>query len=95
MKNKNTGFVDQQEFFPRHLHYVSISGDHHLWVAFKSKITILNPVKDMAQVNLSDTNTTKLLQIQKIILYEMGIDYSIDETLSYILNFYRKFVPYD
>jgi hypothetical protein len=49
----------------------------------------------MAQVNLSDTNTTKLLQIQKIILYEMGMEYSIDETLSYILNFYRKFVPYD
>ena len=38
----------------------------------------------MTQVNLSDANTTKLLQIQKIILYEMGMEYSIDETLSYM-----------
>jgi hypothetical protein len=49
----------------------------------------------MAQINLADGNILKLKQIQSVIQQEDGIDQSMDETLARVLEFYRKFVPYN
>lgn len=49
----------------------------------------------MAQINLADGNILKLKQIQSVIQQEDGIDPSMDETLARVLEFYRKFVPYN
>jgi len=49
----------------------------------------------MAQVDLADENLLKLRQIQ-LILVEDGIeDASVDEALARVLDFYRRFVPYN
>lgn len=42
---------------------------------------------------LSAANLEKLKEIQHIILYEEGYTFSVDETLSRILQFYCRFVP--
>ena len=52
-------------------------------------------LKDMAQIDLADGNVLKLRQIQNVIQVEDGIESNLDETLSRVLDFYRKFVPYD
>lgn len=49
----------------------------------------------MAQIDVADENLQKLMRIQKIILVEDGIDSSLDEALKRVLDFYRKFVPYN
>ena len=52
-------------------------------------------LKDMAQIDLAYGNVLKLRQIQNVIQVEDGIKSNLDETLSRVLDFYRKFVPYD
>lgn len=52
-------------------------------------------LKDMAQIDVADENLLKLTQIQHVIHAEEGLDSSLDETLSRILEFYRRFVPYN
>ncbi|UCH57807.1 MAG: hypothetical protein JSV18_02570 [Candidatus Bathyarchaeota archaeon] len=49
----------------------------------------------MAQINLTDENIRKLEQIQYLIVNEDGVNASMDETLARVLDFYRKFVPYN
>ena len=49
----------------------------------------------MAQINLADGNILKLKQIQNVIQQEDEIDPTMDETLARVLEFYRKFVPYN
>ncbi len=49
----------------------------------------------MAQINLAEGNILKLKQIQNVIQQEDEIDPTMDETLARVLEFYRKFVPYN
>jgi hypothetical protein len=49
----------------------------------------------MAQINLAEGNILKLKQIQNVIQQEDEIDPTLDETLARVLEFYRKFVPYN
>jgi hypothetical protein len=49
----------------------------------------------MAQINLAEGNILKLKQIQSVIQQEDEIDPTLDETLARVLEFYRKFVPYN
>jgi hypothetical protein len=49
----------------------------------------------MAQINLADENILKLKQIQYVIQKEDGVNSNVDETLARVLDFYRKFVPYN
>lgn len=49
----------------------------------------------MAQIDLADENILKLRQIQKVIQVEDGLESDLDETLTRVLEFYRKFVPYN
>lgn len=48
----------------------------------------------MADIDVVDENLLKLKQIQYVI-QEDGIESSMDETLARVLDFYRKFVPYN
>ena len=48
----------------------------------------------MAEIDIADENIIKLKQIQRVI-QEDGIESSMDETLARVLDFYRKFVPYN
>ena len=48
----------------------------------------------MAEIDVADENILKLKQIQHVI-QEDGIESSMDETLARVLDFYRKFVPYN
>ena len=48
----------------------------------------------MAQIDIADENLTKLRQIQHVIL-EDGIESNFDEALARVLEFYRRFVPYN
>ena len=48
----------------------------------------------MAQIDIADENLTKLKQIQHVIL-EDGIESNLDEALARVLEFYRRFVPYN
>jgi len=49
----------------------------------------------MAQIDIRDENLLKLMKIQKVIKAEDGINSSLDESLARVLDFYRKFVPYN
>jgi len=49
----------------------------------------------MTQIDIRDENLFKLRKIQKIIQVEDGINSSLDESLARVLDFYRKFVPYN
>lgn len=49
----------------------------------------------MAQIDVADENLLKLMQIQHVIKEEEGLDSSLDEALSRVLEFYRRFVPYN
>jgi hypothetical protein len=49
----------------------------------------------MAQIDVADENLLKLTQIQHVIQSEEGLDSSLDETLRRVLEFYRRFVPYN
>ncbi len=48
----------------------------------------------MAQIDLADENLMKLQQIQHVLL-EDGVEADVDEALARVLDFYRKFVPYN
>lgn len=45
--------------------------------------------------NLSESNLQNLEAIKKIITVEEGSELSINDTLSRVLDFYSKFVPYN
>ena len=49
----------------------------------------------MAQIHIRDENLLKLMKIQKAIKAEDGINSNLDESLARVLDFYRKFVPYN
>lgn len=49
----------------------------------------------MAVINLSDENLRNLEKIQTIVRMEEGTDSNLDGVLARVLNFYRKFVPYN
>ena len=49
----------------------------------------------MTQVDITDENLLKLTQIRDAVMFEDGLESSIDEVLARVLGFYRKFVPYD
>lgn len=49
----------------------------------------------MAEIQIVDQNLRHLEAIQKIISVEEGHESSLDEALSRILEFYRRFVPYN
>lgn len=48
----------------------------------------------MAEIDIADSNFTKLKRIQEVIHIEEGIETDIDETLGWVLDFYRMFVTY-
>ena len=52
-------------------------------------------LKDMAQIDLADENLMKLQQIQNVLLEDGIEDASVDEALARVLDFYRRFVPYN
>jgi histidyl-tRNA synthetase len=43
---------------------------------------------------ISELNLVKLESLQKVILAEEDKKVSVDDTLSRVLDFYNKFVPY-
>lgn len=49
----------------------------------------------MAQIDVKDENLLKLLKIQNVIEEEEGLESSLDEALSRVLDFYRIFVPFN
>lgn len=49
----------------------------------------------MAQIDVADENLVKLLQIQHAINTEEGFESNLDEALARVLDFYRRFVPYN
>jgi len=49
----------------------------------------------MAQIDVADENLSKLLRIQHAINTEEGLESNLDEALSRVLEFYRRFVPYN
>ena len=49
----------------------------------------------MTQIDIRDENLLKLRKIQTVIREEDGIESSLDESLARVLDFYRKFVPYN
>ncbi len=49
----------------------------------------------MAVINLSDENLRNLEKIQTIVRMEEGTDSNLDGVLARVLDFYRKFVPYN
>jgi histidyl-tRNA synthetase len=49
----------------------------------------------LTQIDIRDENLFKLRKIQKVIKAEDGINSSLDESLARVLDFYRKFVPYN
>ena len=49
----------------------------------------------MTQVNRADENMLKLTQIQHVVKFEDGLESNIDEVLARVLDFYRRFVPYN
>ena len=46
-------------------------------------------------MDITDENLLKLTQIRDAVMFEDGLESSIDEVLARVLGFYRKFVPYD
>lgn len=49
----------------------------------------------MAQIDIRDENLLKLMKIKRIIKTEDGVESTLDESLARVLDFYRKFVPYN
>jgi hypothetical protein len=49
----------------------------------------------MVEKKISDVNLKKLESIQDVIEVEEGEAVSLDETLSRVLRFYGRFVPYN
>jgi hypothetical protein len=53
------------------------------------------PRRKMVEKKISDVNLKKLESIQDVIEVEEGEAVSLDETLSRVLRFYGRFVPYN
>ncbi|UCD45444.1 MAG: hypothetical protein JSV27_02835 [Candidatus Bathyarchaeota archaeon] len=49
----------------------------------------------MAQMDISDENFVKLNQIQRVVNVEEEMEANLDEVLARVLEFYRRFVPYN
>ena len=49
----------------------------------------------MTQLDIADENLLKLTRIQEVIEREDALESSINEVLTRVLDFYRKFVPYN
>ena len=49
----------------------------------------------MAQMDISDENFVKLNQIQHVVYMEDDMEANLDEVLARVLEFYRRFVPYN
>jgi hypothetical protein len=49
----------------------------------------------MAVTNLSDENLRSLERIRRIVYLEEGKETGLDEVLARVLEFYRRFVPYN
>ena len=49
----------------------------------------------MAQIDVADENLANLLRIQHAINAEEGLESNLEEALSRVLEFYRRFVPYN
>ena len=49
----------------------------------------------MTQLDIADENLLKLTRIQVVYGVEDELESSIDEVLTRVLDFYRKFVPYN
>lgn len=49
----------------------------------------------MAQIDIKDENLLKLMEIKRIIQTEDDVESTLDESLARVLDFYRKFVPYN
>lgn len=49
----------------------------------------------MTQIDIRNENLFKLRKIQTVIREEDCIESSLDESLARVLDFYRKFVPYN
>ena len=49
----------------------------------------------MTQVDIADENLLKLSQIQHVVKIEEELESNIDEVLARVLDFYRRFVPYN
>ena len=50
---------------------------------------------EMTQVDIADENLLKLSQIQHVVKIEEELESNIDEVLARVLDFYRRFVPYN
>lgn len=50
---------------------------------------------DMAEIDIADENLRDLMAIQRVVLIEDGLESSLDEVLTRVLVFYRRFVPYN
>jgi len=48
----------------------------------------------MAVMDVTQENLLRLEEIKRVVNAEDGVETSLDEVLSRVLSFYRKFVPY-
>ena len=62
---------------------------------YKSSRGPPSQLKDMAKIEMADENLMKIQMIREVISMEEGVESSVDEALTRILEFYRKFVPYN
>ncbi len=49
----------------------------------------------MAKIEMADENLMKIQMIMEVISMEEGVESSVDDALTRVLEFYRKFVPYN
>lgn len=62
---------------------------------YKPSQSLQVSVGNMAVINLSDENLWNLEKVQKIVRIEDGTDSNLDGVLARVLDFYKKFIPYD
>ncbi|UCD44817.1 MAG: hypothetical protein JSV27_12015 [Candidatus Bathyarchaeota archaeon] len=56
---------------------------------------IVSEVKHTAKLNIRDENLVNLQKVQRVINAEEGVETSLDDSLKRVLDFYRKYVPYN
>ena len=49
----------------------------------------------MAKIEMADENLMKIQMIRQVMSVEEGVESSVDDALTRVLEFYRKFVPYN
>lgn len=52
-------------------------------------------MKRTAKLNIRDENLVNLQKVQRVISAEEGVETSLDDSLKRVLDFYRKYVPYN